>query len=245
MQRTQLDHTSPIPLYYQLKEIFKAKIDRGEWSPGQLIPTENDLISFYKVSRTTVREAVNALVIEGKLEKKQGKGTTVCREKMEEKLGRLTGFAEEMQSRGLVPGARVIETKEVVPPDVVREKLLPGNNETKVLYIQRIRLANEEPIAIERSYWPLEIGALFKDYDLSTIAFYSVLEERGIRLRYADENISAIATKKSDAALLGIETKIPLMRMERISYSTQGNPVEFTITDYRSDRYMYKVRLQR
>ncbi|GGD61606.1 GntR family transcriptional regulator [Paenibacillus nasutitermitis] len=245
MNRIILDHTLPIPLYHQLKEIFDFKIENGDWNQGQLIPTENELISYYEVSRTTVREAVNALVIEGKLEKKQGKGTLVCKPKMEEILGRLTGFAEEMAIKGLVPSAKVIEVMEVVPTALVREKLLNGQKNGKVLYIKRLRLANDEPIAIERSYWPADIGRLFGNLDLSTIAFYAVLEQNGVRLRYADENISARSADKGDAAILEVDEKSALMRMERVTYSIQGLPLEYTMTDYRSDRYMYKVRLER
>jgi GntR family transcriptional regulator len=239
-----LNHRLPIPLYHQLKEIFDGKISGGEWSPGQLIPTENELIQMYQVSRTTVREAVNALVAEGKLEKKQGKGTIVCKPKLEERLGRLTGFAEEMQSKGFVPGAKVLEVAEVQAPANVRDKLL-GGRDGQVLYVKRLRLASGEPIAIERTYWPLHIGRWFEQEDLSTIAFYAVLEQRGIKLRDADELISARSATKKDALLLGIEELDPLLRMERVAYATDGTPVEHTFTDYRSDRYTYRVHLQR
>jgi GntR family transcriptional regulator len=239
-----LNHRLPIPLYHQLKEIFDGKIKSGVWSPGQLIPTENELIETYQVSRTTVREAVSALVNEGKLEKKQGKGTMVCKPRLEERLGRLTGFAEEMQSKGFVPSAKVLEVEEILAPARVRDTLL-GGDEGQVLYIKRLRLASEEPIAIERTYWPLHVGRLFKNEDLSSIAFYAVLEQGGISLRDADEVISARSASKKDAALLGIAERDPLLRMERVAYNLGGVPIEHTFTDYRSDRYNYRVHLQR
>ncbi|MFD0871414.1 HTH-type transcriptional repressor yvoA [Chlamydia abortus] len=244
MMEPMLNPKLPVPLYHQLKEIFDAKIANGEWKPGQLIPTENELIAQYKVSRTTVREAVTALVNEGKLEKKQGKGTLVCNPKLVERLGRLTGFTEEMIAKGFVPGAKVLEVGEIDPPPVVRERLLSGKEE-KVLHIQRIRLANEEPIAIERTYWPLEIGRWFLQEDLENIAFYSVLEQHGIQLRDADEGISSTAASKKDAQLLNIKERDPLLRMERITYALNGMPIEYTFTDYRSDRYTYRVHLHR
>jgi|HigsolmetaGSP12D_1036236.scaffolds.fasta_scaffold02920_3 GntR family transcriptional regulator len=239
-----LNHRLPIPLYHQLKEIFNSKIESGEWRPGQLIPTENELIRKYQVSRTTVREAINALVNEGKLEKKQGRGTHVCKPKLEERLSRLSGFAEEMWSKGFVPGARLLETAETHAPSKVKETLL-GNRDGTVLYIKRLRLANDEPIAIEHSYWPLEIGQWFRDEDLSKIAYYSVLEQRGIALRDADELISARACSRKDAQLLGISEGDPLLRMERVTYSASGEAIEHTFTDYRSDRYTYRVHLKR
>lgn len=240
----QLDHRLPIPLYYQLKEIFDHKMQSGEWAPGQLIPTENELIQQYKVSRTTVREGINALVNEGKLVKKQGKGTMVCQPRMEERLGHLTGFTEEMVKKGVVPGARVLSCEEIRPTGPVKEKLL-GGSDGVVLYIKRIRLADNEPIAIERTYWPQEIGRLFQDKDLSTIAFYTVLEQNGIRLRDADEWIRATVVAKQDALLLGIKEREPVLSMERLTYASNGQPIEYSSTDYRSDRYNYRVHLQR
>ncbi|WP_165972070.1 GntR family transcriptional regulator [Paenibacillus piri] len=240
----RLDPTLPIPLYYQLKQIFDDKIKSGEWQAGQLIPTETELIQKYDVSRTTVREGITALVNEGKLQKKQGVGTIVCAPKMEERLGRLTGFAEEMISKGLKPGAKLLEKKEIAPPPAVAERLL-GGKEDQVLYIKRIRLANNEPIAIESSYWPKEIAKYFNDSDLETIAFYSVLEKNKIYLKDADEIITAKNATKQDAALLGIHERDPMLRMERLTYSTLGHAIEFTTTVYRSDRYFYRVQLKR
>ncbi|MDB5084209.1 MAG: GntR family transcriptional regulator [Bacilli bacterium] len=242
--KTSLDSRLPLPLYYQLKEIFDDKIQSGVWPVGQMIPTENELIRMYKVSRTTVREAITALVNEGKLQKKQGKGTSVCQQKMEERLGRLTGFTEEMESKGFVPGAFVLSMKEIVPKGQVKEVLL-GDKEGVILFIERIRLANSEPIAIERSYWPQQFGKLFQGMDLSVIAFYKVLEDSGILLKYADETITAKSSSKTDAKLLGIKEKAPLLCMERISYSVYDEPIEYTFTDYRSDRYTYRVQLQK
>jgi GntR family transcriptional regulator len=239
-----LDARLPIPLYFQLKEIFNNKIERGEWVAGQLIPTENELIQLYKVSRTTVREGINALVSEGKLVKKQGKGTIVCQPRMEEQLGRLTGFTEEMITKGYVPSARVLSIEEVSPPEQVMTGLLDGREEL-VLSIKRIRLADGVPVAIERSFWPRDIGRLFQHMDLSTIAFYTVLEQHGIHLRDADEVIKAKSASKQDAALLGIKEKEPMLAMERITYSTMGTPIEYSFTDYRADRYHYRVHLKR
>jgi GntR family transcriptional regulator len=244
MYEPTLNHRLPVPLYHQLKEIFDHKIANEEWISGALIPTENELIQLYKVSRTTVRDAVSALVNEGKLEKKQGKGTTVCKPKMEERLSRLTGFAEEMLSKGFLPGAKLLEVMEIPAPLNVKEKLF-GGKDGDVLYIKRLRLANEEPIAIERTYWPLDIGKWFKGENLSTIAFYEVLEQRGIVLRDADEIIVAKSSSKKDALLLGIQERDPLLRMERVTFSVSGTPIECTFTDYRSDRYKYRVHLQR
>src|SRR5690606_39658861 len=105
----------------------------GDWQPGDLIPTENELIKMYNVSRTTVREAINALVNEGKLEKRQGRGTTVCKPKIVETLGHLTGFSEEMINKGYVPGAKLLLEERIVAPDKVAEKLNRSEEHTSEL----------------------------------------------------------------------------------------------------------------
>lgn len=244
MFEQNVDSKSPIPLYLQLRDIFDNKIVSGEWVSGQMIPTENELIQKYQVSRTTVREAITSLVNEGKLEKKQGRGTSVCKPKLVERLSRLTGFTEEMLQRGMTPGSIVLDVEEMEPPATVKDKLFEGQV-GRVLFVKRIRLANGEPIAIERSYWPLQIGHLFRNADLANVAFYDILDQHGIALRDADEIISAQAVSRKDALLLGLQEQDPLLRMERITYSISSQPIEFTITDYRSDRYNYRVHLQR
>lgn len=239
-----LDHSSSVPLYHQLKDIFLRKISEKEWNPGHKIPTENELIAQYKVSRTTVREAINELVHDGLLEKKQGRGTIVCHVKMEEKLGKLTGFAEEMEEKGLHPSAKLISAKKMKTSVNVQKKLGLTSDEN-ILAIRRIRLADGEPIAIENSYWPEEIGDMLLKNDLESAAFYQIIENQGIPLKEADEFISATAATKEEADWLGVPEDSPLLQMERIVYSVSGIPVEFTRTKYRSERYTYRVHLSR
>src|SRR6185437_8310267 len=105
---------APIPLYYRLREALRARILSGELPVGSLFATEQEVSERYAVSRTTVREAILGLVHEGLLVRKQGKGTFVAARKLEEELGVLVGFTEQMEARGMRPGARTLST-EVVP----------------------------------------------------------------------------------------------------------------------------------
>jgi GntR family transcriptional regulator len=240
--QTMLDPKSPIPLYYQLKEILSAKIESGEWKNGALIPTENELIELYKVSRTTVREAINTLVSDGKLEKKQGRGTTVCKPKIEPVLGRLMGFTERISMLGFEPGATLIEARIIPSSETIKEKL---QGQTEVYFVKRVRLADDEPIAIEETYWPLRIGKLYEGEDLNKIAFYPVLEKQGYKLSHAEEVISCVVASKEQAGQLHIKSGMPLLRIHRTTYSTAGEPIQYCCNYYRSDRYSYKVHLER
>ncbi|WP_197029240.1 GntR family transcriptional regulator [Alicyclobacillus macrosporangiidus] len=243
-QRTGLDPNLPLPLYHQLKNLLLQKIQEGEWRPGFCIPTETELMRTYKVSRTTVREAVSALVHEGYLSKKQGRGTFVNHPRLQERLGRLTGFAEEMLQQGYVPSAELI----AVVDDVSNDKTIQAvglPNPQDWVRIERIRLASGDPIAVERSYWPKDIADLLRQEDLSSVAYYEVLERNGLFLSHAEEDIAAVNANREDAKLLGIPLGAALIEMRRLSYDTRDRFIEYTCTRYRGDRYIYHVRLQR
>lgn len=245
MELPTIDQNNPLPLYHQLKNILKRKIVNEEWPIGSLIPTELELIEEYQVSRTTVREAVLELVNQGLLQKKQGKGTIVTSSKVEEKLGKLTGFAEEILEKGLKHSARLLssEFKKNRYYEISKLGLEEGDS---VFFIDRIRLADNEPIAFERSCWPEHIGELLVKEDLNTIAFYKVLEEKhGIVLKEANETIHAVNATLYEADLLSVSQGDALLERRRISYDIHGKAIEYTKTKYRNDKYSYKVNLQR
>ncbi|RXT07025.1 GntR family transcriptional regulator [Ammoniphilus sp. CFH 90114] len=244
METRKLDDSLPIPLYHQLYEIFFDKIEKGVWVPGCIIPTESELIEYYQVSRTTVREAINLLVQSGYLEKKQGRGTMVCKPRLVENLNKLTGFAEEMERKELVPSAKLVHVDELPANHPVAEKL-KISLEDSIILIKRVRLADGEPIAIETSYWPKSIGEHLLKEDLESVAFYKILEQHGVQLLEADEEISAVAATKEDSFLLGVKEQEPLLQMERLTLDNNRNPIEFARTKYRSNRYTYHVHLKR
>ncbi len=249
MVQTSLDPNLPIPLYHQLKNALLGKIKSGEWVPGFCIPTESELIDSYEVSRTTVREAVIELVREGYLMKKQGKGTFVNQTRLVERLGRLTGFAEEMAQQGYIPSASLLHVKDMGESDKLDSSmdfLVPElSGEIPLVNITRIRLADEEPIAIEYSFWPKDIANILSQEDLSSIAFYAVLERNGVYLQYADENISAINANQDDAKYLKVQEGSALIEMRRFTYDVNQRLIEYTCTRYRGDRYTYHVKLHR
>src|SRR5450432_2399049 len=140
----------PVPRYYQLKEIMRERIGTGEWKPGDLIPSERELSEQYGISRMTARQAITELVNEGLFYREQGKGTFVSRHKITQQLIHLTGFTEDISARGQRPGTKVISAAMHVADEVIAEKLHinPG---TPIFRLQRLRLADEEPLAIELS----------------------------------------------------------------------------------------------
>lgn len=233
------------PYYRWLEEVLREEIAQGVYKPGDALPTEHELMRRYKLSSTTVRRAVRDLVIEGWIYRKAGKGTFVKRNKLEERLGRLTSFAEEMQSRNITPQFKLVRAEPTLPPYEVRQALKLAPKESAYL-IERIQLANNEPIAVARGYWILELGEQLAQHDLNRIPLYQVVEnELHTPLVEADESISAASADTDLARKLGVPRHAPLLVRRRLTYTTEMRPIEYTTTFYRSDQYEYKIRLAR
>lgn len=244
MSRGHLERNGFLPLYRQLEEIMKQRITNQDWVAGTRIPTETELIEEFGVSRTTVREAVDQLVQEGLLDKLQGRGTFVRRQPLEVPLGPLTGFAEEVLERGQIPSATLLST-ELSRDFFYEAHQLKVPHGEAVLRIERVRLADGEPIALERTFWPRAVGELLLEEDLNRAQFYPILERHGVYLVEADEKILAANASEEEVRILGVEPGEALLEMRRVSYGEDGRPVEFARNRYRSDRYFYQVHLKR
>ena len=245
MTTLALDPGGPVPLYYRLREALRARILSGELAPGSPIPTENELIERYGVSRTTVREAILPLVQEGLLYRKQGKGTFVAARKFQERLGALTGFTEEMEARGLRPGARLIGIEQVTLQGRDADLLaLPEGAPAHC--ITRLRLANGDPLCVETNLFPHDIGLRLAQEDLNDAGYYALLEQRyGIRLSDAEQSIEARPASAEEARLLNWRRGAPVLVVERVTADDTGRRIELARNSYRADRYTYRVRLRR
>jgi GntR family transcriptional regulator len=235
-----------VPPYYRwLEEILREEIVQKSYKPGDALPTEHELMRRYNLSSTTVRRAVHDLVREGWIYRKAGKGTFVKRNKLEERLARLTSFAEEMQSRNIVPQFRLIRAIPVIPSAHVARLIKVAPNQ-KAYLIERVQIANGEPIALARGYWSEAIGEQLVQQDLHRIALYEIIEQQlHISLVEADESISAAVADVDIARKLGIRKNAPLLVRRRLTFIAEMQPVEFTTTFYRADQYEYTIRLSR
>jgi GntR family transcriptional regulator len=238
-----VDSNKNMSLYLQVKDILIKRIQEKIWAAGTLIPTEQELMDEFNVSRTTIRQAISILVQDGLLEKKQGKGTIVKAQQLVGN-GKLKGFAEEVAEKGLTPKSKLM--RHSFRKDLFHEKvMLDLEDDDEVLVIERIRFADHTPIAIERTCWPAHIGKVLINYDLDTAKFYEILEANNIILKSAKEKISAVNATIYEADLLGIRGGEAMLKMERLSFGLDGRPIEFTITKFRSDKYHYNIELKR
>jgi GntR family transcriptional regulator len=237
IQPDTINRHSKLPYYQQLYAILRAKIDRAEWSPGDLIPSESDLIDRYEVSRITVRQVLDMLVNEGLIYRERGRGSFVAYPTLEQTMNRIVSFTEDMHQRGFVPGTRVISAQLLPASKDIAEKLHVGPNEM-LARIERLRTAEGEPMSIEESYLVHRYCPSVLQHDYSTQPLREILDrDYGIRLVYAKQVIRAILASKELASLLEIKANSPLLFIERVTYSQGETPVEFLRVHYRADRY--------
>ncbi len=245
MWERRVDFASKVPLYQQVYEILRTSILRGEWKQGDLIPPEPELMRMLGVSRTTVRQAVDLLCREGFLEKKQGKGTFVRTPSLEIDTHRIRSFTEDMLQRGMTPQTKVIFSGLVEAPPEIAEKLgVPEGAE--LARLDRLRLANGEPLSVEESYLVHHLcPGVLERHDYAKISLRKTLaEDYGIRLQRARELIRAIAAPRKLAHLLTVPEGAPILYVERVSFTASGEAVEYLRKFYRGDRYVLYNELQ-
>ncbi len=241
IQRKALNLNSPVPLYYQLQEHIRALIEEGQLAEGSHLPTEAELATQFNVSRATVREALRGLAARGLIEKRQGVGSIVTHSRIDEILPGLASFSAEMQARGFKVTSDVLERERVVPPTRVLNALhLPP--ETTVVKVRRLRFVNEKPFLISTSYLPPEVSL---DENFSG-SLYELLENiYGYRITAGRTSIEAGLADDLEASLLDTEPNKAVLRITWLALTDRNDPIEYSETTYRGDRYRYVVQLHR
>jgi GntR family transcriptional regulator len=235
----------PAPLHYQLSKNLQEEIHSGKYKQGDLFTTEKSLMKRFNLSSTTVRRALQDLVHQGYLYRKVGKGTFVRRPYIEEPLGLLSSFFEEMEAQGIKPSSDVLALKAVEPDSFVSEKMQLESSEF-VYLIRKLMRANGEPMAVFESYWPMKIGEVLAKYDLTTMGIFSIVEDvLDIRLGEAEGTIEAGAPTREEARLLNIPARTPVLIKKQVIYSSDGKPVNIVRLAYRGDRYKFRLRMIR
>jgi GntR family transcriptional regulator, N-acetylglucosamine utilization regulator len=237
------DRSLPNPLYAQIKEILFERIRRAEWQPGTCIPTETELCQSFGVSRITVRRALSELVSEGYLERISGRGTFVSQPPINQSLKQLTSFTQDMQRRGQRPGAVVLSVQKIAAGSELATKLGIIVGETIIL-LKRLRLANDEPLAVETAHLPSRYFDGLEDEDLEGRSLYKLMRERfGIVPTRAVQKISAGACPDHEAELLYIPKKSPVLHIFRTTYDQAERVVEAVESFYRGDKYVFQAEL--
>jgi GntR family transcriptional regulator len=244
MPNRPLDRSSFAPLYHQLADKLRLMIDQ-QFAPGDMLPSESELITRYNVSRNTVRQAVEILAQQGFVITRQGKGTFVASERNRYRLQQLVSFSEDMRRRGLQPDTRLLGLARVAPPANILTQLQLNDGDF-VHEIRRLRLADGEPMALSTAYIPCELFADLSGEVLASGSLYTLIATRlPFKLSYADRLIKPVVADADQADLLQVAHGSPLMLVEGPAFLENDQPVEYVITYYRGDRYEFSFHAVR
>ncbi|WXA90216.1 GntR family transcriptional regulator [Pendulispora brunnea] len=217
----------------------------GTLPQGSQLPPEDSLIARFKVSRTTVRQAIQNLANRGLVEIRRGRGTFVAKSKITQEITHLTGFVEDMQAQGRHPTARVLQ-KEIVTATKGVAKHLDLAEGARVVRIRRVRLADGIPISLDETYLPHAIGKKILSNDLEREPIFALLEQKyGTPLIEAKYTLEAVVAEASIAKALAIEPKSAIFLIERTVYSSEHRPVDYEKLYYRGDQIRFTTRLAR
>jgi GntR family transcriptional regulator len=234
--------TARVPKYYRLKRHLLEMTET--LPPGTPVPPERTLAAEFDTSRTTVRQALQELVVEGRLERIQGKGTFVAKPKVSQAL-QLTSYTEDMKAQGLEPTSQLLDIGYVTADDRLAG-LLDIAAGGRVLRIERLRLASGEPMAIETTHLSAKrFPALRRSLVKYTSLYTALAEVYDVRPAEAEETIETSLATPREAGLLGTDVGLPMLMLSRHSRDASGEPVEWVRSVYRGDRYKFVARLQR
>ncbi|MCF6334569.1 MAG: GntR family transcriptional regulator [Spirochaetales bacterium] len=241
----QITKSNPTPLYYQICEIIRDEIATLSLQPGELLPSETELIKRFNVSRATVRKALDALAAEGVVYRLQGKGTFVSDKRIGQELTALTGFVEDMLELGFTPSSQLLKTDQVAASSIVAKQLnlSPGD---MVTYIERLRLADNIPLSFDTTWLPDSIGQKIVSNDLNIYPIYSLLEDKyNIILDEANYKVDASTAEGEIADLLQIQPGDPIFVITRTAYTTEKLPIDYEKLYYRADRISFSMHFDR
>lgn len=228
------------PLHQQIAAELREQIAAGVFRLGDPLPSENALMRQFGVSRGTIRQARAALRAEGAIGGSQGKRLSVRGTPLTQPLGELVSFTAWVRSLGREPGGEVVAfARERAAERAAAELGLREGD--PVWRLERVRLADGEPLLIERTTFPDPIGSLLAGVDLRTHSVYEQLAQRGVIVSAARHLIDAVSATAADARLLGVPAGSALLRVLRRASTTAGQPVEWSDDRYRGDGVNFAI----
>lgn len=242
-----LENDIAIPLYSQLKDRIISAINNDELKYGEKIPTEIEIMEKYNVSRITVRRAIEELVAEGYLIKKQGKGTFVIKNKIERKLTysykntQPISFTKELELNNIIPGAKIIDLK-VIEPIEEFNKLLQIPLNDKLIYMKRLRLANNIPTAIEINYFPYSNFKELLNKDLSN-SLYKILEDdfKVFPTKNLSLELEVVKADDEQSKLLNVPISEPLFSFFGVTADNYNTPIHIAKRYIVASKYKFSL----
>jgi DNA-binding GntR family transcriptional regulator len=234
----QVDRYSPVPLYFQVAQHLEHLIESGELPAGTRLENEIDLADQLGLSRPTMRRAIGYLVDRGLLVRKRGVGTQVVHAKMRRPV-ELTSLYDDLAKTGRHPDTRIFSVEPVSDALALELGIAAG---TDVYAFERLRYAEEEPLALMRNHVPKDLLPLAPE-DLEVHGLYNLLRANSVNLRIAKQSIGARAATAAEARALAETKGAPLLTMTRVAYDDHGRAVEHGDHLYRASRYTFDLTL--
>jgi len=236
----EVDRTSPVPLYFQVASRLQELIEKGEIGVGARIENEVDLAERLGVSRPTTRRAIQYLVERGMLIRKRGVGTQVVHPKVRRPV-ELSSLYDDLVSSDRKPRTEVLDLRIIpAPPEAAAALEIPPG--TEVTWIERLRYAGGEPLALMHNAIPLEVIRL-EETDLATHGLYELLRRAGFIPRIATQVIGARTANAAEARTLQEKRGASLLTMTRTAWDASGRALEYGSHLYRASRYSFELNL--
>jgi GntR family transcriptional regulator len=215
-------NSAQVPAYQRIQDPIRKRVEAGELQPGDAVNSERELARIHQVSLMTARHALASLEREGVVERRRGVGTFVATPKIH--FNRLMSYTEQMAVRGLSTRSKVVCCGLLSDePEISARLLLPPT--CALLKIERVRLARDEPFALETCYLPGEEFSSMTNASLKRSSLFATLEQNySIKLAYSDDEIDAITADGRSAKLLAIPRGTPLLRIHQLIYTSKGKP---------------------
>jgi DNA-binding GntR family transcriptional regulator len=235
---------APDPLYVQIYTVILDAIASGRLQPGNRLPTERAFCQQFGVSRATIRRALTRLSAEGVIEAHVGRGSFVTARRLDEPPNTMMSFTELAAARGLTPSARVLSS--AVRAGTPEEVSLFGLHAHALIFeLERVRLLDETPVALDRTRVPLELAPTLPGTDFASASIYSELERADATPVRGDVTVTALAAERDHATALAIEPGDPMLVCTTMSRDATGRLVEIDEIAYRADRYRFRATIVR
>lgn len=232
------DWNETTPLYIQLANNLRQLIVDGEMLTGDALPSERVLTEITGASRVTVRKAIDELINEGLLLRRQGAGTYIA-SRIQQSGEELTGFTADAKNRGESPTS-IWLVRSIASPTEDEARYLDIPVTDQVVRFGRVRLSDGEPLAIEHAVVP---ARLLPDPSIVKDSLYGALEQHGNRPVKGTQKIRASLATPTEAGLLSIQEGSQVLRIERFASLEDGTKVEYTRSAYRGDKYVFVTEL--
>jgi GntR family transcriptional regulator len=237
-----IDKRSPVPVYVQIADAIRSMIHAGKLGPDSILPPSKILCQRFGITRMTLRQAYARLERDGLLEAQRGRGTFVRRPRIERALSHMIGFSEEMLASGKTPSSKVLAFEQAPAEGAALQFLGEG----RLHRIERLRLADGVPIAIEEVRIPVSLCPGLERFDLAASSLYILLErEYGLRFDRCEQMVAAAIPDRRQRLALQIRTNVALLVITRHSYTKSGRPATYGTTSYRGDLYTAAVDAER